>query len=168
MGRDKTRLKLGGVTMLARIRPVANEFSAAKSFSPRVRVIRKDCVHRCGPLGGILTGLGRSKADAVLFLACDMPLVSPRLLQRIVRASSSGERAVFVAQQGRLGFPCLLPREAAAIVEAQIAIGEFSLHALAKKLGAHRLRISTRNRELLNVNTPRDLERAEQWLSKRR
>ena len=167
MGRDKTRLKLGGVTMLARIRSVANEFSMAKSFSSRVHVIRKDCIRRCGPLGGILTGLRNSKAAAVLFLACDMPLVSPRLLQRIVRRSNSGERAVLVMQHGRLGFPCLLPREAAAIVEEQIAIGEFSLHALAKKLRVHRLTISTRNCELLNVNTPRDLEQAEQRLSKR-
>jgi len=125
-------------------------------------------VRRCGPLGGILTGLCNSKAAAVLFLACDMPLVSSRLLDRIVRGSRCGERAVFVTQQGRVGFPCLLPRSAAALVEEQIAVGEFSLHALAKKLRAHRLKVSARNRELLNVNTPRDLEEAEQLLLKAR
>jgi molybdopterin-guanine dinucleotide biosynthesis protein A len=168
MGRDKARLKLDGAPMLARVRSVAIEFSTADSFSAGVRVIRKDRVRRCGPLGGILTGLCRSKAVAVLFLACDMPLVSSRLLQRIVRGSLCGERAVLVMQNGRLGFPCLLPRDAARIVEEQIAIGEFSLHALAKKLRAHRLNIPARNRELLNVNTPRDLEQAEQLLLKAR
>ena len=168
MGRDKARLKLGGTAMLARIRSVANEFSTADSFAPRVRVIRKDRVRRCGPLGGILTGLHSSKARAVLFLACDMPLVSPALLERIVRAGRGGKRAVFVSHSGRPGFPCLLPPDALTVVEEQIAIGEVSLHALAKRLRAHRLKIPGRNRELLNVNTPRDLEQAEQWLSKMR
>jgi molybdopterin-guanine dinucleotide biosynthesis protein A len=95
-----------------------------------------------------------------------MPLVSSRLLKRIVRASSNGERPVFVVQHGRPGFPCLLPRDAVAIVEEQIANGEFSLHALAKRLEAHRLTVSARNRELLNVNTPQDLQKAEEFLSK--
>jgi molybdopterin-guanine dinucleotide biosynthesis protein A len=168
MGRDKALLKLGGMTMLARIRAAANDFSDSDSFSARVRVIRKDRVLRCGPLGGIVTALCSSKAQAVLFLACDMPLVSPALLERVVRASRGGERTAFVSQNGRLGFPCLLPRDAAPIVEEQIAIGEFSLHVLAKRLRAHRLKVSARNRELLNVNTPRDLEKAEESLSKAR
>ncbi len=168
MGREKSRLKLGGTTMLAGIRSMADALSAASSIHPRVRVIRKDRVRRCGPLGGILTGLRGSKARAVLFLACDMPLVSPALLERVVRASRGGERATFVSQSGRLGFPCLLPRVAAAIVEEQIANSEFSLHALAEKLGANPLKVSARNRELLNVNTPRDLEEAEQLLVKAR
>jgi molybdopterin-guanine dinucleotide biosynthesis protein A len=168
MGRDKTRLKLDGASMLARVRAVAMEFSSADSFSPGVRVIRKDRVRRCGPLGGILTGLRASKERAVLFLACDMPLVSPALLERIVRANHERERAAFVSQNGRLGFPCLLPRDAAAIVEEQIAGGEFSLHALAERLRARRLKISARNRELLNINTPRDFAKAERWLSKAR
>ncbi|MBI3255114.1 MAG: NTP transferase domain-containing protein, partial [Nitrosarchaeum sp.] len=33
-------------------------------------------VPRCGPLGGILTGLRSAKTEAVLFLACDMPLIT--------------------------------------------------------------------------------------------
>lgn len=168
MGCEKSRLKLGGTTMLVRIRSTANEFSAAHSFSSRVRVIRKDRVRRCGPLGGILTGLHGSKGPAVLFLACDMPLISTGLLKRVMRASRGGERAAFISQNDRLGFPCLFPRDALATVEEQIAIGEFSLHALAKRLGAKRLKISPRNRELLNVNTPRDLEKAEEFLSKGR
>lgn len=166
MGRDKSRLKLGDATMLARVRSVAKEVSAADSFSPRVRVIRKDRVRRCGPLGGILSGLSTSTARSVLFLACDMPLVSAALLRRIVRASNRGERAVFISQRSRPGFPCSLPLDAAMVVEAQIAAGEFSLHALAKKLGAHRLKVSARKRELLNINTPEDFVMLDRLWSK--
>ena len=178
MGRDKARLKFGGATMLARIRSVA-EFGAPVSepaptrasptgrFGDRrsVRVVRKDLVRRCGPLGGIVTALRSAKTEAVLFLACDMPLVSPALLRRIAHASRGGERAVFVAQSGRVGFPLLLPVKLLERVEAQIAAQEFSLQALAKKLRAHRVTMPARSRALCNVNTPEDAARARTWLS---
>ena len=167
LGSDKARLKLGSRTMLARVRAVANAVSVPDNFSSRVRVIRKDCVQRCGPLGGIVTGLRSAKARAVLFLACDMPLISTALLERIARSSRKGGRPVFVLQRRRVGFPCLLPREALEIVERQIKRGEFSLQALAGKLNAKRLKISERSRELFNVNTPQDAKAAELLLSNR-
>ena len=180
MGRDKARLQLDGATMLARIRSVAEVFGAPVSApartgasatrrvggrrSGRVRVIRQDAVPRCGPLGGIVTALRSSKARAVLFLACDMPLISPALLRRLARASRGAERAVFVAQSGRVGFPCLLPLKLLSRVAEQIAAQEFSLQALAKKLRAHRVILPARSRILFNVNTPEDAARAESLL----
>lgn len=161
MGRDKARLKIGGATMLARIR------SVAEAFGVPVRVLRKDRVRRCGPLGGIVTALRSSEAQAVLFLACDMPLISLALLKRVARLSREGERVIFVAQAGRVGFPFLLPVKLLVRVEAQITAGEFSLQALAEKLGAHRVSSSARSRALFNVNTPEDAARARAWLQKR-
>lgn len=159
MGRDKARLRIAGRTMLARIRLIA-----AEALALRVRVIRKDCVRRCGPLGGIVTALRTSKAQAVLFLACDMPLVSPGLLQRMVRASHKGERATFAVQNGLVGFPFLLPVKSLPRVEEQMTTKEFSLSALAKRLAAHRVVIAARSRELFNVNTPADAARVQTWL----
>src|SRR5205809_28859 len=75
MGRDKTQLRLGSQTMLGRIR------FAARTTGLRVQVIRRDCVTRCGPLGGVYTGLKRARARAVLFLACDMPFVTGELIE---------------------------------------------------------------------------------------
>jgi molybdopterin-guanine dinucleotide biosynthesis protein A len=121
-------------------------------------------VPRCGPLGGIATALKKSGARAVLFLACDMPLVSPALLRRIVRASRDGERAVFAEQSKRVGFPCALPVEALAVVRQQIDSKEFSLQALATKLHARRLIVPARRLELLNVNTRNDLAAASRAL----
>ena len=153
MGRDKSRLRIDGQTMLARVRA-----TAAQAFSPetRVRVIRKDQVRRCGPLGGIVTGLRTTKARAVLFLACDMPLVSSALLKRIVRASRRGARAVFASQSRRVGFPLVLPTACLARVEGQIAAKEFSVHALAAKLRAHHVTVRANSGDLFNVNTPEE------------
>ena len=158
LGRDKARLKLGGHTMLARIRCIALELGCP------VRVIRRDVVARCGPLGGIITALQTTRADAVLFLACDMPLVTAALLHRIVRASRHGVRSACAAQSGRVGFPLLLPATTRPTVEAQWQNGELSLQALARKTEARRVVVSVRRPELFNVNTPEDAALARQHL----
>src|SRR4051812_20308351 len=64
MGRDKARMRLGGRTLLGHIRNLVNEAGFG------CRVITRDAVSKCGPLGGIFTGLSDTKAPAEIFLAC--------------------------------------------------------------------------------------------------
>src|SRR5947209_6218677 len=78
MGRNKAHVQLGGLTLLQWVRRIA------RTLGLPTRLIRRDVVPRCGPLGGIYTGLVTSTASAELFLACDMPLIRPALLQEIV------------------------------------------------------------------------------------
>jgi molybdopterin-guanine dinucleotide biosynthesis protein A len=63
MGREKAQLKLAGRTLLAHVKKVAREACLP------VRVIRRDLVARCGPLGGVYTALRTSHAKTVVFLA---------------------------------------------------------------------------------------------------
>lgn len=79
MGRDKSRVRLGRRTMLGHVRA-----TAAQLHLP-VRVLRRDAVPRCGPLGGIYTALSRSRADAILFLACDMPFITHDFLNQMLK-----------------------------------------------------------------------------------
>jgi len=151
MGRDKARLQLRGRSMLSIVR------ATAKETGHRVRVIRHDLVPRCGPLGGILTGLKSTRAGAVLFLACDMPLITAALLHKLMRASGANRKAVFSSQGGRLGFPLLLPARAADPVQKQIAAKNLSVQQLAVKLRVRKLRIGPRAAsQLFNVNTPEE------------
>ena len=145
--------------MLARIRATAGELGCP------VRVIRRDLVARCGPLGGIFTALETTRAEAVVFLACDMPLVTAALLRRIMRSSGAGTRAVCAAQSGRVGFPLVLPATTLAVIAAQLQSKEFSLQALAEKLRARRLVVSLRRADLFNVNTPEDAAAARHHLA---
>ena len=161
LGQDKARLRFGRRTMFSIIRD-----EAAKVGYP-VRVIRRDLVPRCGPLGGIFTALKTTRADAVLFLACDMPLVTAKLLRRLVSASGAKMRPVIVAQDNRVGFPFLLPRTAMAEVEAQIGEKQFSMHALAAKTKARTLRVPMRSNELFNINTVSDAEKGADLLADR-
>jgi molybdenum cofactor guanylyltransferase len=151
MGRDKARLRVAGRTLLGHVR------RTAESLGLDVRVIRKDLVPRCGPLGGIYTGLKTSGHAAELFLSCDMPFVTVDLLNRVLHAKCP----IFLEHRCNAGFPLMLSVADADIVEREIRAGRFSLQNLARRLKARRLRVRGREgRQLLNVNTPADWEEA--------
>jgi len=151
MGQAKARLRLGNLTLLGCVRR-----NAAALRLP-VRVIRKDLVRRCGPLGGIYSALKTTKAFAVLFLPCDMPFISTSSLRRCL-AVFDGERPVFALSRGQPGFPIILPVALLPVVKSQIDAGRFALHQLARATGARRLRLPAQ--EMFNVNTPEDFARA--------
>lgn len=162
MGRDKARLRLGRRTLLGHVR------ARARALGLPVRVIRSDLVPRCGPLGGIVTALKTSRAEAELFLACDMPFVSPVLLRGLLSRSGSPLSAVFVTCNGVAGFPCLLPVLVLKQVESQIRRRQWSLQALATTLAAIEVPISVRRRhELFNINSLDDWRSARQFLLRR-
>jgi molybdopterin-guanine dinucleotide biosynthesis protein A len=150
MGRDKARLRLGGQSLLARVRSVA-----AKTPWP-VRVIRRDLVPRCGPLGGVCTALRTTRTESVLFLACDMPFVTAAWIGKLGKLSRARHGAVFTLGESGPGFPFLLLRAALAQVEEQMAARRFSLQSLAAKCRARMIRAPGGARILFNVNTPAD------------
>jgi molybdopterin-guanine dinucleotide biosynthesis protein A len=156
MGRDKARLRFQGRSLLAYVRAAAGETGWP------VRVIRRDVIARCGPLGGIYTALKSSRAGAELFLACDMPFVSTRWLMALAANFGPRRDAVFSEMDGVTGFPFLLSVSALPIVEQQIQSGLFSLQALAAAMGAKRIRVpESRRLEVFNINTPQDWREAQ-------
>lgn len=153
MGRDKSRLRLGGRSLLAHIR------STAKVIGLPCRIIRRDLVRSCGPLGGLYTALVTSRTDATLFLSCDMPFVSADLLERLLRKAKYKSTPLFVEANERVGFPFLLfRREALPIVANQLVKRTYSIQRLAQALGSETIRLAASQAgELFNVNTPEDL-----------
>ncbi|MGZ4963121.1 MAG: molybdenum cofactor guanylyltransferase [Limisphaerales bacterium] len=156
MGRDKSGIRLHGKRLLARIKQEA----AKTGWS--VRVLRKDAVERCGPLGGVFTALKRSRADAVLLLACDMPFLSVTLLKRVATALKSNTPAVFTKQGKYAGFPFALRTSTVTQVEEQIESGDFSLQTLARSMRAKL--IVAKESELFDIDTPSDLSAARERL----
>lgn len=155
MGREKARLKLGESTLLGIVRRTAQELGLA------VRTIRRDRVPRCGPLGGIYTGLITSRAEAELFLACDMPFVDVALLGKLIGRYIGKQKAVFTRCREVAGFPLVLPREAVGPVKKQIEGRSYSLQKLAACLNAQFMDIDAAEAgKVMNVNTPEEWERA--------
>jgi molybdopterin-guanine dinucleotide biosynthesis protein A len=161
MGLDKARLLLGARAVLAHVRA-----TALRTEWP-VRIVRRDRVPRCGPLGGIYTGLKTSRADAELFLACDMPFVSVELLLALGDSFRAHRRPVFTTTHGRAGFPCLIPVSDLDRVTQQLIEKALSMQALAQALRARRLPLrGLAAEQLFNINTPRDWRRAQKLWQK--
>jgi iron complex transport system ATP-binding protein len=161
MGRDKSRLLLGGKTFLQRIT------SAARQLNLPVELIDRDDQPGLGPLGGILTAFQRFRFERALFLSCDMPLVSPEFLERVLELSAGG--AVFVNDLGRAGFPFVLPRSAHTALRRSVENARISLQEFSREIGAAWLSPRESERaELFNVNTPEDYQRLlEYWRAQR-
>jgi len=153
LGRDKARVRLGRRTLLGRIK------AAAKEAGLPVKVLRRDIVPRCGPIGGIYTGLCTLDAEAIVFLACDMPFVSAALLNRLVRAYLRSGRPIFVESADGRGFPCVVPKRCAPLMGRQIEKKEWSIQVLSRALKAKVVPFKNAA-ELFNVNTARDLATA--------
>ncbi|MDB6026911.1 MAG: molybdenum cofactor guanylyltransferase [Verrucomicrobiales bacterium] len=155
MGQDKAKIPIGRMTLLGLVRA-----AATKTGLP-VRVIRRDVVERCGPLGGIYTALKSTRAEAVCFLACDMPFVTPDLLEKVMAKLGSRTIAVFAQTEDGAGFPFVLRKTTLPQVEEQLARKRFSLQALAAALEARLFRpTNAERRMLLNINTVQDWENA--------
>ncbi|MBX3731100.1 MAG: molybdenum cofactor guanylyltransferase [Verrucomicrobiae bacterium] len=161
MGRDKARLRLSGRSLVAWIRESCREARLA------VRVIRRDAVPECGPVGGVVTGLRRARTEIVVFLACDQPLVPAAWLKRLARAAR-GRAAFTVDEEGWVGLPLALPVATAPVVEAWWAAGGRSLQRLAAHLCARAIRPPVgMRRHLVNLNTPTALADVRRTLQRR-
>jgi molybdopterin-guanine dinucleotide biosynthesis protein A len=171
MGRDKASLRLGGQTFITAIR------RTAAALRCRVRVIRRDLRPGNGPLGGIYTGLKTSRAEAEVFLACDMPFITPDLLRELLAGLGPRHDAVFAVScdpepvEGAypepaegwqmVGFPFVVRSALWPIVEGRLAAGELGLQGLARALRARLWAVPARWRnQLRNINTPEEWTRA--------
>ena len=163
MGRDKLALRIGRRTSLGHVRALA------ASLGVPTRVIRRDLVPRCGPIGGIYTALKRARKKTLLILSGDMPFVSGEFVGELLASLREGDRAAFARSDSGYGFPAVLRVEALATVESQMAAGKRSIQALAGALAARGYRPPARLEEdLFNLNTPADWEAARVIWSRRK
>jgi molybdenum cofactor guanylyltransferase len=158
MGRDKAALLLDGVSLLDRI------CATARVTGLPTRVIKRDLAPGNGPLGGIYTALKTSACRSILFMACDMPLVTPQILQRLLDEFRQGT-SLFVSTGAGVGFPFILDSATLPSVERQLASGQYSIQSLAKRLRARVFRPPPSWRQnFLNANTPGEWKRVrEAW-----
>jgi len=170
LGKDKTRVRLRGQTM------VQHMVNLAGKFCPGTWVVGQhpeqveapwmlDEIPGIGPMGGIITALKRLRTPC-LVLACDLPGMTEDMLARLLkkRNSSGVEKCMTTFMQEHTGY-----------IESLVAIYEFrclDLLLASYAQGCYRLSraVPPENRlhipygiqeehYFFNVNYPRDLEK---------
>ena len=117
------------------------------------------------PLTGIVHALEQAAGRDVLVLAVDLPLVGAEVLRQLVEAASEppGGGSVVACAAGRVQPLCGL-YAAAALPALRGVKADVRLTDVVDALGASALRVAGAD-VLLNVNTARDVRRAESRLS---
>jgi molybdopterin-guanine dinucleotide biosynthesis protein A len=175
-GADKASLVVGGRRIvdrqLALLTALSDDIRIVTSDPARyadvgVRVVA-DTIAGAGPLGGLYTALVDARHQRLLVVACDLPFLSPALLERLVAESETDEeRDAVVPRSGRGLEPlvALYRTRCAAAAREGIERGDLRMTALLARLRVREVDANTvagSNEETLfeNVNTPHDYARA--------
>lgn len=124
----------------------------------------------CGPLAGIHTGLTHSSSDLNLFLAVDMPFVPAELLTFLFSVAEQTDAPVVVPRTARGLQPlCAVYRRSfVTVAEESLRAGKYKIDAGFAGLRvrvieeAELVASGFSERVFFNVNTPADLQEAEQ------
>jgi molybdopterin-guanine dinucleotide biosynthesis protein A len=117
-----------------------------------------ESAHLAHPLVGIRTALELAEGRPVLVCAVDLPLVNPAFVRRLALAQPESEPAVVASHEGAVQ-PLLARYSARALEPLRAADPGAPLREAIGALGPKLLEVGDAV-QLLNVNTPSDLERA--------
>ncbi len=170
MGCDKALLPWRGATLAQwAAESVAEAAQTATLVGPPERYsglgfpVIADLFPGEGPLGGILTALGHSRAEWNLIVACDMPGMNAVMLGRLLRTARELDAGVLlpVASDGRPQPLCAVYRRTClASLNAIFGEGTRGVMAALLRLRASGIRVEEmrleEGLEFQNVNTPED------------
>ncbi len=170
MGRDKARLRVGGMSLVERAALNLQRVVAEVLVADRELGLVSGCRSiadgpGAGPAAGILGAAAERPDRDLLVLACDLPEIPAALLDHLAETI---EEDAHIPRWRRGPEPlCALYRPAAlAAMSAEVRAGRLALHAMLK---LDRLRVrflegrrleafGAPERLFLNLNTPEDLE----------
>jgi len=178
MGFDKARLPLGSERMVDRqirlLRSICRSVSIVglpDKFTGTNVQVYEDEIPGKGPLGGIHTGLRRSRTEFSLFLSCDMPFMEARFLRYLCGQALVGRASVTVPPPWAKGlYPlcAVLRRRVRSAVRSSLASGQnqvgrfFSKSQRRTISKAEFARAGFSPRIFYNVNTPEEYEKVRQ------
>lgn len=162
-GVAKADVQVAGSTLLERARAALSEAGRTIVVGPEVPG---------GPVAGIEAGLRRVDAPVVVVLACDMPLVSPATVTRLLEAldpeTPGGiDGALLTDLDGRRQYLAAAYRSAR-LRDAVLEIGpttDQSVRRLVK--GLHLVEVAAQSDEAMDCDTWPDVERAAELLEGR-
>lgn len=147
MGQDKASLLVGDETFLMRVvrlvGEVADEVIVVTRADQAIPGLPAQVVHDeadgLGPLAGIAAGLGASTSDVNVVVACDMPLIRPAVLRRLLELRGEADLCLAVVD-GRPSPLCAVYRQpVAGVARGLLAAGERRVMALLDRVQTKRV-----------------------------
>lgn len=179
MGSNKALKKLNGQTMVEWVLEGVQKYVKEPLLITNEKQeylflnlpIYEDIIPGLGPLGGIYTALKNINSSHCLILACDLPFISGRLIERIIQESISYDLTVVDGGNGYEPLCAVYSKALIPAIEQQIKSKRYGLHQLIDKVDAHIIKFNYLNNEgamnsFHNINTPNDFSRAQQLLNK--
>lgn len=174
MGRDKAMLEFSGQPLIqAAIDTMQRLFAvtllSVRQLRPEIRLTQVlDFQNDGGPLTGLLSAMAKVTTPWVFAVGCDMPFVSPALIDQLA-VRRAGYQAVVPVVQGRAQ-PLLAfySREGRDMMRASLASGDKSLLGALKQLQvcyvdeAELIAADSQLRSFFDLDTPQDVEVAVQ------
>lgn len=115
---------------------------------------------RTGPLGAVCAGLEQCQEEALLVMACDMPLVDGATAERLLEEYGRNPGIVLTEWEGRLfPFPGIYPKSALPALRGHLERGKRKMTEAAAAAGYRAVKAETGNMGLVNVNTPEEYRR---------
>ncbi len=166
MGRDKALLRLGEKTFVERLNEMLREQFKEVILSTNVPSkfewldipVVSDIFEFCGPLAGIHSALSVAKTPYIFIVPCDMPLISAKVVEKIL--SLAGEGFITTGAIGDTILPLVgvYPREVVLDIESFLQAGD---RAVLRFLEANCNKWKVVNLtefadELVNISTPSD------------
>lgn len=172
MGRPKAFLPFGGTTMINHILTnvkdmfaetflVSNEPESFEDFD--VDVV-KDILPYRGPLGGILSGLLVSQHSHAFVIACDMPLITPKMIRELCQRRFEHDVVVASHDEGIEPLLGVYSKNCIKSLEESLFNGDLALKDFLSGLNSVTFDLEEETKEgslppYFNVNTPQDYSR---------
>lgn len=178
LGRDKAWEKVGGESLIQRVvnrlAPLSHELIvviAPGQPEPALKAdidikVTSDIYPGCGSIGGIYTGLTAASSFQSLVVACDMPFLVASLLRYMMEVSPGYDVVIPRADKGLEPLHAIYSKNCLApirdlIQQGRLRIAEFFPQVAVRYLDTEEIsRFDPEQLSFLNVNTPRELERA--------
>lgn len=172
MGQDKAALVLDGKTLLAHVTGTMQQVFSRVIVS--VRQLRGgvdvpqvcDEVEASGPLAGLIAGLAQAETPWVFAVACDMPFVTPAVVQYLASLRSGHQVVVPIVDGHPQPLAAFYATSALEAMRASLASGDKSLRGMLKKLDvryveeAELRECDPQLRSFFDLDTPQDFEAA--------
>lgn len=185
MGRNKALMRLGNETLisrtLGRMQTVTDETivisNSVDLYSELGVRVYEDLVPKSGALGGVYTGLTYAVNNTVVCVACDMPLLQPKLMTYLLSVLGEHDAVVPYTREMEGSNPksqtlcAVYTRRCRQVIRQMLGEGELRLHALCDRIKVRLVppvewrEFDPEGLSFVNVNTQEDFERVRAMLA---